>query len=66
MSRARLVGALVAFSVLVCGLVACGPGTAPVGQAPMAILTDQTLETVRQGFNQAADRPRVFLLLSPT
>jgi hypothetical protein len=32
----------------------------------MVVLTEQTLETVRQAFNQASDRPRVILLLSPT
>lgn len=66
MIRTRHLGALVALAVLSCGLVACGPGTAPVGQPPMVFLTEQTLETVRQAFNETSDRPRVVLLLSPT
>lgn len=45
---------------------ACGPGTAPTGQPPMVTLTAQTLEVVRQQFNQDADQARVVLLLSPT
>jgi hypothetical protein len=52
--------------VALAGGGACGAGTAPPGQPPMAVLTAQALETVRQAFNQMSDRPRVVLLLSPT
>ena len=64
-ARRHVVGML-ASAVVAAGVVACGPGTAPAGQPPMVLLTAQTLETVRQEFNQASDRSRVILLLSPT
>jgi hypothetical protein len=55
---------VVAFSVF---LAACGPGTAPEGQAPFVILTSRTgVEPVQKAFNDAADERRVILLLSPT
>lgn len=57
-------GVVVIVSLLLAG--ACGPGTAPAGQPPMAVLTDQTLETMRAQFNQAAGETRLVLLLSPT
>ena len=56
-------------AVLAAGLLAagaCGPGTPPVGQPPMTLLTDQTLEALREQFNQASKRTRIVLLLSPT
>jgi hypothetical protein len=47
--------------------VACGPGTAPVGQAGIVTLSSQTaLDPVKQPFNAAAGGHRVILLLSPT
>lgn len=66
MMRLPHIARLLGFWALECSLVACGPGTTPAGQQPMAVLTAQTLETLRQDFNQASDRPRVVLLLSPT
>lgn len=66
MIRTRHLRELAAVAVLTSGLVACGPGIAPAGQPPIAVLTAQTFETARQAFNQASDRPRVVLLLSPT
>lgn len=63
--RMGAVGA-VAVVVTLLSVGACGPGTAPAGQPPMVALTHQTLEAVRQQFNQAADQTRVVLLLSPT
>ena len=65
LTRRRL-GGLLALAALTAGVIACGPGTAPPGQTPMAVLTEQTLQGLRQAFNQASDRPRVVLLLSPT
>ena len=53
-------------SALTMSSVACGPGTAPAGQPPMARLATDTLESVRRAFNQASDHTRVILLLSPT
>jgi hypothetical protein len=38
----------------------------PPGQPPLANLTPQSLEQVKQEFNSSADRERVLLLLSPT
>ena len=60
------VAKLLAAAALMYSVAACGPGRAPAGQPPMAVLTEQTLEVLRQEFNQASDRPRVVLLLSPT
>ena len=49
------------------GLAACGPGTAPAGQSPMAVLSRPAgLDSFREQFNKAADRIRVIVLLSPT
>ena len=62
----RSLRALGVVAGLVLAITACGPGTAPVGQAPMVTMTAEALETVRQQFNAAADGPRVVLLLSPT
>jgi hypothetical protein len=48
-------------------VTACGPGTVPVDQPAMVVLTEQALaDLVRQPFNVAADQTRVVLLLSPT
>jgi len=62
----RPLRALVVVAGLVLAINACGPGTAPVGQAPMVTMTADALETVRHQFNAAADGPRVILLLAPT
>lgn len=42
------------------------PGSAPQGQPPLTILTANGLGQFKQDFNQATDRPRLILLLSPT
>lgn len=47
-------------------LAACGPGKSPVGQAPVAVLTDSTLHDVYDRFNAGERAIRVILLLSPT
>lgn len=60
----RVRSLVVAASAL--AILACGPGREPVGQAPMVEITAASLETLRQQFNAASDRPRVVLLLSPT
>ena len=54
------------FAGIVATSAACGPGTAPVGQPPMAVLTPASIESFREAFNQTADQTRVILLLSPT
>jgi hypothetical protein len=38
----------------------------PRGQPPLTSLTPSNLEQFKQQFNDAADRPRMVLLLSPT
>lgn len=57
-----------ATGILLMGLaaIACGPGAAPTGQQPMAIITRDSLESFRTAFNEASDQTRVVLLLSPT
>jgi len=45
---------------------ACGPGTAPTGQPPMAQITRESVESFREAFNRASDQARIVLLLSPT
>ena len=57
------------FGLIFCAAlgIACGPGNAPVGQAPLVTLSAQaTLDPVKQPFNAAAGEQRVILLLSPT
>jgi hypothetical protein len=44
----------------------CGPGQAPAGQPPVAIVTAQSIDTLRGDFNRATGGTRVVLLLSPT
>ena len=38
----------------------------PVGQAPLADLTSQSLGSLKADFNRSADGIRIVLLLSPT
>ena len=45
---------------------ACGPGTTPAGQPPMAQITRESVEGFREAFNRASDQARIVLLLSPT
>jgi hypothetical protein len=62
----RSLRSLIVIASLVLANNACGPGNAPVGQAPMVTMTAETLATLRQHFNESAASPRVVLLLSPT
>ena len=64
MMARRVSGLVVAAVVAVSG--ACGPGTAPVGQPPMAVITRDSVESLREAFNHTSDQTRVILLLSPT
>lgn len=54
------------FAAMVAMSAACGPGTSPAGQPPMAVITPASMESLREAFNQTADHTRVILLLSPT
>lgn len=54
------------FAAIVALSAACGPGTAPAGQPPMAAVTRESIESFREAFNKTADQTRVILLLSPT
>jgi len=47
-------------------VVACGPGTTPLGQPVMMTLDENSLDLFKRQFNEATDIPRVILLLSPT
>jgi hypothetical protein len=38
----------------------------PVGQAPLAELTSNSLDSLKADFNRSADGVRIVLLLSPT
>jgi hypothetical protein len=64
MARQSLRILLVATVVAASG--ACGPGTAPPGQPPMAQITRDSIEGFREAFNKTSDQARVVLLLSPT
>jgi hypothetical protein len=41
-------------------------GSAPQGQPPLTSLTSKNLDQFKREFNDAADRERLVLLLSPT
>lgn len=43
-----------------------GPVATPAGQAPLVEISEQPLDEFRAAFNEAADKPRVVALLSPT
>ena len=64
MARRSLGILLLATAVAVTG--ACGPGTTPAGQPPMAAITRESVESLREAFNQTSDQTRVILLLAPT
>jgi len=61
----RFVGTFL-LAVAIAASGACGPGTAPAGQPPMAVLSKNSFEGLRDAFNQTSDQTRVILLLSPT
>jgi len=63
--RVAFVGLVLVF-VLVLAVEGCGPGTAPGGQPAMQTVSATLVESIRTEFNQAKDRTRVILLLSPT
>jgi hypothetical protein len=55
---------LIAFGVGFCAVAA--RHETPLGQPPLAEITQQTLSQVRQEFNASLDSERVVILLSPT
>jgi len=67
MRRTALILALWAGAVAVgAGWYYWGPVATPAGQPPLAEITPQTLDEFRAAFNEAADKPRLVALLSPT
>jgi hypothetical protein len=42
------------------------PGTAPVGQPPLATLDSTSLQALQTDFNRESNHARVIVLLSPT
>ena len=67
MKRTVLIPALLAVAVAGgAGWYYWGPVATPAGQPPLAEITPQTLGDFRAAFNEAADKPRVVALLSPT
>jgi hypothetical protein len=61
------------YALLLVGILAClvgwyfwGFSRAPHGQPPLTSLTPRNLDQFKQQFNDAADRSRLVLLLSPT
>lgn len=43
-----------------------GPRETPQGQPPLAHLTPETFASIERSFNDASDRVRVLVMLSPT
>ena len=63
-------GAVVLLVALAAGLFVFwyfwGSSRTPAGQVPLVSLTQENFSAFTEHFNQAADRPRLVLLLSPT
>jgi hypothetical protein len=71
MSRALRRIALASASLIVIGAVTIAwiklaPRPTPLGQAPLASLSDENFGQLRDAFNASADRTRVVAILSPT
>jgi len=67
MKRTVLILALLAVAVAGgAGWYYWGPVATPEGQPPLAEITPQTLGDFGAAFNEAADKPRLVALLSPT
>ena len=67
MRRTVLILALLAVAVAGgAGWYYWGPVATPEGQPSLADITPQTLDEFRTAFNEAADKPRIVALLSPT
>jgi hypothetical protein len=64
-SRRLVPAALIAPIALILWLVFSGHRT-PAGQAPLTSLTPDTLQQIRDEFNEHSNATRVVLLLSPT
>lgn len=59
---------LLAIVIVLCAVAwnILGPRHTPAGQQPLVSLTSTNLSELQAAFNDAADRPRLLLLLSPT
>ena len=63
----RRVGLVVVIvALLALAWYAWGPAHTPHGQPPLTSLNSDNLSSFKESFNQASDRIRVVLLLSPT
>jgi len=62
--RVALIVVIVAFIAL--AWYAWGPSHTPQGQPPLASLNNDNFSSFKDSFNEASDRIRIVLLLSPT
>lgn len=67
MSKAfRLLGVLIAAALLLAAYYTYAPRHTPSGQPPLETLDAGNFPELPKAFNDAADRTRILLLLSPT
>jgi len=61
-----IVVATLAVLVLLTAWYFWGPSTAPPGQEPLMVLSEENFNQFKDAFDSGSDAPRLVLLLSPT